>query len=203
MSKIILLICIFCLIFSGYLQADQDKLFESCIVSPSFKLTDYQAIFVDYVDIKDVNLDLFDPYPVDRFSNNYDTPAEIKGNLARQTRQCFIKALEKIIPVLRNTRDIGEKKTLLLTLKLSGTVQDEGLLDSFILSRMNRKTWVSLDCRIYDLTSKEEFIVISDNYIKLIEIKDVSTLRGSDIDNWYEAMDYWAERLAQFLQQRI
>jgi len=188
------------LILSAPLSAEE-TVFNEIWISPTAKLKDYAAAYIDKIDTDEVTFDLFDAYSGNEYSSEYKTDGQRRDDLVFEMRRRFDNAMGKAITVLRNKKAAANEKTLLIGLQISGEVRDQGLFDASVRATGLKSTDIAFSCQIYDSSSHEKLVSISDNYFKETTKESVSTLRGSNIDQWYKAMDAWADELAEFIRK--
>jgi hypothetical protein len=200
--KKIFLACVLLVLFSLNLAVAQDILFQDAWVSPEAKLKDYSTVYINQIDTKEVKFNIFDVYERDDYSSDNQTPAEMRDEIELRLEKRLTEVMAKLMSVSKDKKAIAGKKAMLINLKISGTVNDEGLIDSFIERKVPQYTRIAFVCQIYDAGTNNKIISISDNYEKEITKEDVSSLEGSDIENWYYAMDVWADKIVAFLSEK-
>ncbi len=171
--------------------------FDDVWVSPEANFSSYDVIFIDRLDLSAVNIDVFDPYPTDDHSSDNKTDNDIRDEMAMQIHELFSDALGKVLPVERKKSALGGKKALILKVRLSGTVEDESLLRGELFKL--KGTSVHIDCELDDYNTSTKILTVSDDYEKATDKYDISTLKGSDLDRWYKAVDFWAKGLADYI----
>ncbi len=198
-SFMIFIFCFF-LITSMAWCAQEIPGFDEVWVNPETNFSSYDAIFIDRLDLSAVNIDVFDPYPTDDHSNDNKTDNDIRNEMAMQIHELFSDALGKVMPVEEKKSALGNKKALILKVRLSGTVEDESLLRGELFKL--KGTSIHIDCELDDYNTSVRMLTVSDDYEKTTDKSDISTLRGSDLDRWYKAADFWAKGLADYIASK-
>jgi hypothetical protein len=195
-----------CMKDKGYKVVSEDEAekvqgFKRLWVKPGADFNAYEAIFIDKVDLGQVkvkNSDIPDTKVTDEDINN----------LGEEMLKRFSKTLSAAMPVISDREEATGKKVLYVSLKLNNISQTKvglnaalevaGYFSPVPLPGGPEGTF-SFEGGIFDHSSKEKLMTISDEVKADKNSSFVGTENYSHWQKAYNVMDYWADHLAALL----
>lgn len=195
-----------CMQEKGYKVVSEDEAekiqgFQGLWVKTGIDFKAYEVIFIDKVDVSQVKV------KNTGIPDSKVTSQDI-NNLGEQMLERFSKALNVVMPVIKDQEKAAGKKVLNVSLKLISIAQTNVGLNA-ALQVAGHFTPIplpggpegifSFEGEIADYSSKEKLITISD---ETKADKNAPMIGLEDFDRWkraYNIMEYWADHLAALL----
>jgi hypothetical protein len=194
MNKIALFFCIATISliynFSAFSQGSQ---FPNTWLSPNIDRKTYEAICIDEIDTSDIKVET--DYSDSAETKDSNDPDKIRNQIALELRKRFKQFMGLTLDVKDNKNDIAGSKALIVNVKLSGMVGDDG--------QFNSAADFSFKSELLDAQSGDKVFTLSNDYKLPVTKKSASGSKGDDLDSWYRAIDLWVADLASYLKRQI